>query len=153
MVEEPARDEIGYRALEWTLSIVRDWLAVNEEAQALQAQMPPAVREHLAQLPPGFAALAPAMSTTINPESLILAHAVLSSSKSQLRSLIDSGSLSHRVLRLVGNTEMEKMRAGVGDGLEARVEALEESLRRMNEKLSRIVELLEDEGSDRGSVR
>lgn len=104
---EMSGDEMQYRALEWVHGIVREWLTVNETARACQRGMPPSEQERLARLPAGFEALAATMAGTLNQETLIVAHAVLTSAEVQLRSLMESGSLSHPLVRVDGILEAE----------------------------------------------
>lgn len=133
-------DDLTYRSIEWTHGIVREWLTVADTARAMQRNMPPLVQEHLASLPSGFAGLAGAVALTINPESLIVAQAVLSSSDRQFESLLATGSLSHPLGTLADKTDAE-MGAVAVDGdeqLRERLGQLEAENRELRTVLSMI---------------
>lgn len=117
--------ELEFRALEWVHGIVRDWLAVNETARSRQLAMSAADQEQLARLPAGFGFLGEAMATLVNPESLIVANAVLASAEVQVRSLLDSGSLSHPIVSFGTKAEMGVGTVGGDDDLMERVRYLE----------------------------
>lgn len=147
---DPVQDEIDYRQLEWLASMFDEWLVDNEEAREIQRHLPPRVAAEVAELPPGFHGVAPALAFRSSPETLETAHAVFVSARRFIGQVMD-GSVSHPSFRVDRHRPSdEKTGQDVSeDDLRAEVAAMKDQMDRLEAMLATLIEVAERDGQSR----
>lgn len=134
--------EIEYRTLEWTRSMLLDWIATNETAQAIQGELPDDYVERLRHQPHTMRPLAAAIATMIPPDAVRHAHAIMSSAVAGLERIMETGSLSHPSETMAAKTDAENG-AGMASDFEAEVRRLEAKVAEVERDRDRLAGLLQ----------
>lgn len=134
--------EIEYRTLEWTRSMILDWIYTNETAQAIQAELPDEYVERLRLQPQTMRPLAASIATMIPPDAVRHSHAIMTSAVAGLDRIIKCGSLSYPPATMPPKTDAE-IGAGMARDFEAEVHRLEAKVAELQQDRDRLAGLLQ----------